>query len=107
MLSSPRPQVAALAAKGRGALLDALAAGIFETGSRGQCRFVNRRWQLYAGMSAEAAMGSGWVAAIHPADREHVVAEWQAATAAGPAVAGEIRVLRPAPPPHGGGGRAR
>ena len=92
---SSHPRSAALAPNGRTAVLDALAAGIFETDSAGQCRFVNRRWQLYAGMSAEAAMGSGWAAAIHPADREHVVAEWQAATAECREFAVEFRFLRP------------
>ena len=95
MLSSPSPQAAALAPNARSAVLDALAAGIFETDAAGQCRFVNRRWQAYAGMSAEAAMGSGWTAAIHPADRERVVEEWQAATAECREFAVEFRFLRP------------
>jgi len=70
-------------------------AGIFETDAEGQCRYVNRRWQSYAGMSAEAAMGYGWMEAIHPADRERLAAEWQAAVAAERELAIEFRVLRP------------
>jgi diguanylate cyclase (GGDEF)-like protein/PAS domain S-box-containing protein len=89
------PRTAALATKGRSTVLDAVPAGIFETDPDGQCRFVNRRWQAYAGLSAEAARGSGWVEAIHPADREFVVAEWQAAVLASREFALEFRFLRP------------
>lgn len=86
---------AALAPSGPSDLLDAVPAGIFETDADGKCRFVNRQWQTYAGMSAEAALGSGWVEAIHPADREHLVAEWQAAVGASLEFGIEFRFLRP------------
>jgi PAS domain S-box-containing protein len=89
------PQTAALATNGRSAILDVVPAGIFETDPDGQCRFVNQRWQAYAGLSAEAALGSGWIEAIHPADRETVAAEWQAAVLANREFALEYRFLRP------------
>jgi diguanylate cyclase (GGDEF)-like protein/PAS domain S-box-containing protein len=89
------PQSVALASNGRSAVLDALPAGIFETDADGQCRFVNQRWQAYAGMSAEAALGSGWIGAIHPADRDHLVAEWHAAVADSREFDIEFRFLRP------------
>jgi diguanylate cyclase (GGDEF)-like protein/PAS domain S-box-containing protein len=92
---SSRPPTAALAPDGRSAILDVVPAGIFETDADGRCRFVNRRWQAYAGLAAEAALGSGWVDAIHPADREYLVAEWQAAVAARREFAVEFRFLRP------------
>ena len=92
--SLPR-QTATLGTDGRSAILDAVPAGIFETDPEGQCRFVNRRWQAYAGLSADAALGSGWVEAIHPADRETVAAEWQAAVLANREFALEYRFLRP------------
>jgi diguanylate cyclase (GGDEF)-like protein/PAS domain S-box-containing protein len=95
MTDSSRLQTPALPTPGRSAILDAVPAGIFETDPAGECRYVNRRWQVYAGMSAEAALGSGWIDAIHPADRDVVVAEWQAAVLASRDFALEFRFLRP------------
>ncbi len=79
----------------RSAVLDAVPAGIFETDADGRCRFVNRRWETYAGLSAARALGYGWVEAVHPADRETVVAEWQAAVLASREFALEFRFLLP------------
>ena len=89
------PLTTALAADGRSAILDAVPAGIFETDADGLGRYVNRSFLDYTGLSAEAAAGSGWVEAIHPADRERVVAEWLAAVAAKREIAIEFRFLRP------------
>jgi diguanylate cyclase (GGDEF)-like protein/PAS domain S-box-containing protein len=79
----------------RSTILDAVPAGIFETDADGQGRFVNRSFLEYTGLSAEAAAGSGWVDAIHPADRERVVDEWLKAVAASREIAIEFRFLRP------------
>jgi PAS domain S-box-containing protein len=54
--------------------------GIFETDANGHCFFVNSRWCALAGMTRDAAMGQGWVAALHPDDRERVFREWSTAT---------------------------
>jgi diguanylate cyclase (GGDEF)-like protein/PAS domain S-box-containing protein len=78
----------------RNATLDLVPSAIFETDAQGQCRYVNRRWQDYAGLSFREALGTGWAAAIHPADRATVVAAWQAAVAAGREFALEFRFLR-------------
>ncbi len=95
MLDTSDPHTPALATDSRSAILDALPVGIFEIDANGQCVFVNRQWQLYAGMSAEAAVGSGLMEAVHPADRERVVEEWLSALAAGREFAIEFRFLRP------------
>lgn len=95
MPDSSLVQPTALATGVRSAVLDAVPAGIFETDADGRCRFVNRRWETYAGLSAERALGHGWVEAVHPADRETVVAEWQSAVLAGREFALEFRFLRP------------
>jgi diguanylate cyclase (GGDEF)-like protein/PAS domain S-box-containing protein len=95
MTDSSRLQTPALPTPRRSAILDAVPAGIFETDPAGECRYVNLRWQAYAGISAEAALGSGWIEAIHPADREVVAAEWQAAVLASREFALEYRFLRP------------
>jgi diguanylate cyclase (GGDEF)-like protein/PAS domain S-box-containing protein len=89
------PQTAALPSYDGSAILDAVPAGIFVTDADGRCLFVNQRWQAYAGVSAEAALGFGWMEAIHPADREHIVAESEAAVRAGSEFAIEFRFLRP------------
>lgn len=53
--------------------------GIFRTDPEGACLFVNERWCQFAGMEASEALGSGWLGAIHPDDRERVSREWQTA----------------------------
>jgi len=78
----------------RGAVLDLVPAGIFETDDAGQCRYVNRRWEAYTGLSAECAFGSGWIDAIHPADRAHVVAAWNASVISRSELDLEFRFLR-------------
>ncbi len=52
--------------------------GIFRTDSRGDCIYVNERWQEIAGISKEQALGSGWSTAIHPEDQGLVTSEWYA-----------------------------
>lgn len=41
------------------------------------------RWTAYTGLSAEASLGLGWYAAVHPEDRAAVQAAWRAAPAHG------------------------
>ena len=53
--------------------------GIFRTDATGKCLYVNERWCSIAGMNAETALGYGWMATIHPDDRERVVNEWDRA----------------------------
>lgn len=69
--------------------------GIFETDAAGNCRYVNERWCELAGMDPAAAMGSGWVAAIHPADRERVADRWYVAAQEGREFHLEYRFQRP------------
>jgi len=95
LTDSSRSQAASLATDGRSAILNVVPTGIFEADADGHVRFVNRRWQTYAGISAEAGLGDGWVQAIHPDDRAHVVAEWHAAVLANREFTVEFRFLRP------------
>ena len=69
--------------------------GIFRTDPEGSCLFVNERWCQFAGMAASAALGSGWMVAIHPEDRERVMTEWQAAIDEGREFHLEYRFQRP------------
>jgi len=60
-------------------LTEAASVGIFRTDAAGKCLYVNERWCQMAGLDAAAAAGYGWTAAIHPEDRERVIAEWNEA----------------------------
>src|SRR5258706_11217759 len=60
---SATPSKTALATRGRSAVLDAVPAGIFETDAEGQCRYVNRRGEAYAGKSPQAPAGPRLVGA--------------------------------------------
>ncbi len=68
-------------------------AGMFHTDPRGRCIYVNDRWCEISGLTREEAMGDGWASALHPADRERVVATWNAATAARQVFRGEYRFV--------------
>lgn len=74
-------------------LADRAPVGIFQTDSRGRCRFVNRRWRELTGQELEQAQGGGWARAVHPHDRERVVTAWNEAARRGDEFALECRVL--------------
>jgi PAS domain S-box-containing protein len=67
--------------------------GIFRCDANGQCRYVNDRWCQMAGLTPEAALGMGWLQAIHPDDRERIEAEWRQAVQ-GRTFRSEYRFLR-------------
>ncbi|MBA2718109.1 MAG: diguanylate cyclase [Chloroflexi bacterium] len=69
--------------------------GIFQTDAAGSATFVNDRWCDLTGMSREAALGQGWLAAIHPDDRADVGNEWSDAIAEHREFALEYRFQRP------------
>jgi PAS domain S-box-containing protein len=54
--------------------------GIFRTDSFGRTTYVNPRWCQIAGLSAEEALGEGWLRAVHPEDRGMLVHGWHGAT---------------------------
>jgi PAS domain S-box-containing protein len=62
----------------------------------GSVDFVNRHWQEYTGLSAERTVGSGWQAAIHPADLPRSTERWRASVAFGEPFEGEVRFRRAA-----------
>jgi diguanylate cyclase (GGDEF)-like protein/PAS domain S-box-containing protein len=69
--------------------------GIFQTQADGERTFVNDRWCELAGMRREAAVGEGWLAAVHPDDRAGVETEWRGAVEERRDFAIEYRFLRP------------
>jgi len=53
--------------------------GIFQHDAEGACVFVNDHWCEMTGIGQQEAQGDGWKSAIHPEDKEVVVAEWERA----------------------------
>jgi PAS domain S-box-containing protein len=91
--------------EGDGALQDSLArfrtlaegapVGIYTADAHGEDTYVNGGWCEVTGIDAAAAMGSGWIEALHPDDRRRVVTAWEAAVAAGSEFAEDFRFVRP------------
>ena len=50
--------------------------GIFQTDAEGQCTYVNGRWCMITGLSAQEATGPNWSRTLHPEDRDRVFHEW-------------------------------
>ena len=78
-----------------GILLDATPAGIFEVDPAGGLRYVNQRWRELAGLTAEQAAAEKWSEAVHPADRDRVVALWSECLRTGADYQVRYRYLRP------------
>ena len=57
--------------------------GIFLSGPRGECLYVNAAGQRILGLSADDAQGRGWMSALHPEDREQIVSHWGSAVETG------------------------
>jgi len=55
--------------------------GVYECDAAGLCVFVSNAWCQASGLSAEKALGNGWMTSIHEDDRDEVVSEWQACVA--------------------------
>ena len=76
------------------AIADIAPVGIFRTDTAGDVTFVNERWCQLGGMTPEAAMGKGWLEAIHPDDRERVGTDWYGASNAIRMFEGEYRYVK-------------
>jgi PAS domain S-box-containing protein len=51
-------------------LADTAPAMLWVTDGNGACTFLSRGWHEYTGQSPEAALGWGWLDAVHPDDRD-------------------------------------
>lgn len=58
-------------------LAEAAPLGIFRTDGAGQCVYTNPAWRRIYGLSAQAALGTGWDAALAPPDLVPVQRHWQ------------------------------
>jgi PAS domain S-box-containing protein len=67
--------------------------GIFLTDAKGETIFVNESWCRMSGLTLDQARGGGWLKAVHPDDRERIMAGWQEALARGGASDAEYRFV--------------
>lgn len=75
--NSMRDEIRAIAAKQKARDNAIEDRGIFETNAKGECIHVNLAYCRMTGRTIEEVRGNGWLNAIHPADREMVLTEWQ------------------------------
>lgn len=76
-------------------LTQASPVGVFRTDPTGGTTFVNPKWCEIAGISADEAMGDGWLRAVHPDDRARIERGWQGGATGERAAVAEYRFLRP------------
>ncbi len=76
--------------------------GLFQTDVEGGYTFVSDRWCAISGLDRSAALGLGWVQAIHPEDRDRVVDQWRLAIWQGTDFSAECRFVTPAGAVHWG-----
>ncbi|MGI0491128.1 PAS domain S-box protein [Alkalinema pantanalense CENA528] len=81
-------------------LANAVPVAIYRFDSPLNCVYVNERWSEMTGRPIEAALGQGWIDALHPDDRDRLLATWenlcqQASPSTQSLQVGEWRHLRP------------
>ena len=74
-------------------LSDAAPIGIFQTDAEGNGVYVNPQCEAITGQTIEESKGRGWARAVHPEDREAVLAKWAASVQEGVGLATEFRFL--------------
>lgn len=77
------------------AISDASPLGIFVADADGGCVYTNAAYQEISGLTFEHALGTRWSVAIHPSDRERVLATWYAAARGAEPFRSEFRFQRP------------
>jgi PAS domain S-box-containing protein len=75
-------------------LADAVPALVWAARADGAIYYLNPRWESYTGQTIEDALGVGWSEALHPDERETLLAQWRRCTATGEVYEGECRYRR-------------
>ncbi|KPV54009.1 hypothetical protein SE17_06310 [Kouleothrix aurantiaca] len=75
-------------------LAESLPQLIWTCGSDGLCDYLSPQWVAYTGIPAAEQLGLGWLAQLHPDEREEVADAWQAALDSGSDWAHEFRIRR-------------
>ncbi|MFI5142674.1 MAG: PAS domain S-box protein, partial [Thermoanaerobaculales bacterium] len=69
--------------------------GIFQTDEHGSTVYVNQRWTEISRLSADQALGTGWIQSVHPEDRERLTVGWEDAIREGRESSADYRFIRP------------
>ena len=69
--------------------------GIFRTDPEGATTYVNPKWCAISGLSPDQALGDGWLASVHPDDRERLSQGWQKSTQIHKESFSDYRFIRP------------
>lgn len=67
---------------------------VWATRTDGQADFFNQQWTDYTGLTFEQSKGSGWMAALHPEDKERAQELWTRALHTGDTYEIEYRLRR-------------
>jgi len=67
--------------------------GIFRTDAEGNYRYVNTRWSLITGTTADDALDARWTQNVHEEDRQRVLEAWSATVAHGSPFQSEYRLV--------------
>ena len=76
------------------AISDASPLGIFVADIHGDCVYTNAAYQDISGLSFDQTLGTDWVTAIHPEDRERVLNDWLEAARGSETFQTEYRFLQ-------------
>lgn len=74
------------------ALVEATSAAVWRAGADGLFHGPQPSWEALTGQTTGEVQGIGWLAAVHPEDRRHTLAEWTRAVADGTPYEVEHRV---------------
>ena len=78
------------------AISDASPLGIFRADETGALVYANPRFEALSGLPVENLLGNGWLAALHPEDRNAATMVWETAiTHQSPEIAATYRVRHP------------
>jgi PAS domain S-box-containing protein len=61
-------------------LMGSAPVGFFLADASGQCQLINEKWSKMSGLRLRQAVGFGWLAAVHPEDRDKVALAWSELT---------------------------
>ncbi|NMG73990.1 EAL domain-containing protein [Aromatoleum diolicum] len=76
------------------AMSDASPLGIFVSDAQGGCTYTNTAYHKISGLTFDQTLGTNWSTAVHPDDRQRVLAEWRDAARGQDPFETEFRFLR-------------
>ena len=69
--------------------------GIFQTDKNGSTTYVNQTWCQISGLSADKALGNGWLDAVHPEDKKRLSDKWKRSAETQSTSTDDYRFVRP------------